>query len=91
MKKVILGLLLIVFLTSSGGAVYAEEETGVDAKALFNQKCSICHSIDSPKSKKKAADEWKSTVMRMKNVNGAPVTDDEAQAIIDYLSKHFGN
>jgi len=56
-------------------------------KSLFEKKCSICHSIDRPKSKKKTEDEWKKTVMRMKNVNGAAITDEEAKKIIDYLSK----
>ncbi len=58
-----------------------------DNKSLFEKKCSTCHSIDRPKSKKKTEDEWKKTVMRMKNVNGAAITDEEAKKIIDYLSK----
>lgn len=28
--------------------------------------------------------------MRMKNVNGAQITDQEAKEIIDYLAKNFG-
>ena len=90
MKKTIIGLLIAVFLLSFGGAVLAEEKGKVDAETLFNQKCSVCHSIDRPKSKKKATDQWKSTVMRMKNVNGASITDEEAKIIIDYLSEKYG-
>jgi mono/diheme cytochrome c family protein len=61
-----------------------------DAEALFESKCSRCHTIDRPKSKKKTEAEWKSTVMRMKNVNGCPITDEEAQTIIKYLSENYG-
>jgi cytochrome c5 len=89
MKKIAGGLVALVFLTSSGVAVCAAGKADADAKALFNRKCGICHSLNRPKSKKMSADEWKSTVMRMKNTNGAPVSDEEAKTIIDYLSEHF--
>jgi phage FluMu protein Com len=61
-----------------------------DAVALFESKCSKCHTIDRPKSKRKTETEWTSTVMRMKNVNGCPISDEEAQTIIKYLSENFG-
>jgi hypothetical protein len=45
--------------------------------------------MDRPKSNKKTANEWENTVMQMKNVNGVPITDEEAKVIIDYLSKNY--
>lgn len=90
MKKLHVYLLMVSFLAVSVISAYSAEKPKVDAKALFEQKCSTCHSIDRPKSKKKSAKEWENTVMRMKNVNGCPVTDEEAKVIIDYLSKNFG-
>ncbi len=89
MKKLTVSLLGIAFLALLGATVYSAEKPKVDAKALFEQKCSTCHSIDRPKSKKKTAKEWENTVMRMKNVNGCPITDEEAKIIIDYLSKNY--
>ncbi|MCL5061887.1 MAG: photosystem P840 reaction-center cytochrome c-551 [Nitrospiraceae bacterium] len=89
MKKLGVSILGITFLVVSGMSVSSAEKPKVDAKALFEQKCSTCHSIDRPKSKKKTAKEWESTVMRMKNVNGCPITDEEAKIIIDYLSKNY--
>lgn len=70
------------------GAAEAQE-TG-EVKALFEQKCSICHPFDRATAKKKDREGWEKTVLRMKNVNGAPVTDDEAQAIIGYLTANHG-
>ncbi len=87
-KIVIVSLALIFSLT--GITVYGAEETKVDAKALFENKCSQCHSADKPKSKKKTEKEWESTVMRMKNVNGCKITDEEAKAIIGYLTAAYG-
>lgn len=78
-----------LFLAASIPAAHGAEE-GVDAKALFESKCSLCHTIERPKSKKKSREEWQATVLRMKNVNGCPVTDGEAALIIDYLADHYG-
>lgn len=90
MKKLHVYLLMVSFLAVPVISAYSAEKPKVDAKALFEQKCSTCHSIDRPKSKKKTAKEWENTVMRMKNVNGCPITDEEAKVIIDYLSKNYG-
>lgn len=89
MKQLAVYLVTILFLAVTTISVHSGEK-GKDAKALFEQKCSLCHSIDRPKSKKKSDDEWKSTVMRMKNVNGAPITDEEAEMIIKYLTENYG-
>jgi cytochrome c5 len=61
-----------------------------NAKDLFESKCSLCHSTDTPKSKNKTKKDWETTVMRMKDVNGAPITDEEARMIIDYLAQNYG-
>jgi cytochrome c5 len=89
MKKLVVSLVIVLFLTVSAITVYGVEEA-VNAKSLFEQKCSLCHSIDRPKSKQKSADAWKSTVMRMKNTNGAPVSDEEAKIIIEYMTENYG-
>ncbi|MEE8358398.1 MAG: hypothetical protein V3R82_03200 [Candidatus Hydrothermarchaeales archaeon] len=71
-----------------------EEETTTDVQALFESKCSDCHSINRPKSKRKTRSEWEITVKRMQDVNGARekagLTDEEAEKIIDYLAETYG-
>jgi mono/diheme cytochrome c family protein len=84
-----LGLGLAVTLFASALAFPAGAQ-GDGGKALLEQKCSICHSADRPKAKKKDRAGWEKTVMRMKNVNGCPITDEEAKTIIDYLAKNYG-
>ena len=59
-----------------------------EAKALFEIKCSLCHSLDRPTSKKMSYDGWLSTVHRMKS-NGAPLTDEEAEIIAAYLAIEY--
>jgi hypothetical protein len=60
-----------------------------EAKALFDEKCNMCHRADRPERKRKTRAGWEKTVMRMKHRNGCPIDDDEAKIIIDYLTKHY--
>jgi len=85
------GLSLVVAFALVAGVwalpARAQEDGG---KGLFEQKCSVCHAADRAKAKKKDRAGWEKTVLRMKNVNGCPITDDEAKTIIDYLAKTYG-
>lgn len=54
--------------------------------------CNICHSVDyitmqPPFSRA----QWTGTVTKMVKVLGAPINDDDAKTIIDYLSSNYGN
>ncbi|GAB4259563.1 MAG: hypothetical protein Kow0092_07860 [Deferrisomatales bacterium] len=83
--------LFAVLLTALwAGAAAPDEEALEKARGLFEAKCSLCHSIERPKRKRKTKEGWTRTVMRMKNRNGCPVTDEEAATIIDYLTAHHG-
>lgn len=92
-KKTCISILLSNVLLMSGigyQTAIAEETEEIDAAQLFESKCGICHSIDRPRSKKKTRQEWDATVTRMKNSNGAPITDSEAALIIEHLAKEYG-
>jgi cytochrome c5 len=93
MKKIIVAILSCGMIAAAGfwhQALSSDPEGTMDGEKLFETKCSICHTIERPKSKKKTKAEWETTVMRMKNKNGCPVSDEEAKAIIDYLSEKYG-
>jgi hypothetical protein len=54
--------------------------------------CSACHSVDyiqmnSPFMKKAG---WEAEVRKMIKVYGAPVPDDEAARIVEYLTQNYG-
>ncbi|MGQ9812385.1 MAG: hypothetical protein ACUVQ2_03100 [Dissulfurimicrobium sp.] len=53
------------------------------------KKCSLCHSIERPRSMRMTREEWAKTVMRMQE-HARVFTDAEARIIIDYLSEHYG-
>lgn len=90
MKKVAASLSVLVCFLISDMRVHAAEKTEPDSRALFEKKCSMCHSIDTTTSRRKTPQEWKNTVMRMRNIKDAPVTEEEAREIIGYLSEKFG-
>ncbi len=60
------------------------------AKGLFETKCSGCHGLDRALGRTKDRSGWTVTVKRMQKVNGCPIGDSEADAIIGYLSKVRG-
>lgn len=60
-------------------------------KAVFEQTCSMCHSIDRPLSKNKTREEWQITVARMRQnaetrkIRGG-IPEEDAKRIVDYLA-----
>ena len=63
---------------------------GVD---LANGQCLTCHSAEyvttQPRDKPLAF--WKAEVEKMRKVYGAPVPEDQIQAIAEYLTRSYGS
>lgn len=78
--------LLLFFVTS---IVYAVDDK--TAKAIFESKCSICHTLDWSLERRKTAEGWKETVKRMrKKTAGNVISDEDERIIIYYLTKVRG-
>jgi mono/diheme cytochrome c family protein len=91
MRRISVYCLAMVFLMASVVlAQNVQKDQPVDAKALFESKCSTCHSINRPMSKKKTEEKWTKTVARMRKWWGCVLTDEEAKIIVDYLFKNYG-
>jgi len=86
--KMATALLAAVALLCAGLPVRADQAKAAnpEAKALFEKKCSVCHSLSRPLGEHKDLAGWTKTVTRMQKVNGCPITDQEAKTIIDYLA-----
>ncbi len=71
----------------------APAPTSIDVNPIFETKCSVCHSLDRIRSKKKTYNGWETTVTRMLDANGAReragITDEEAKTIIEYLAATY--
>lgn len=53
--------------------------------------CQMCHSLDYITQQPRGGEaQWRGVVGKMVKVYGAPIPDDEARAIVAYLSHHYG-
>jgi cytochrome c5 len=60
----------------------------IDEVALLEERCSVCHKSERPKSAKKTRAEWEKTVTRMIG-KGAKLSDEEKKALIEHLAKNY--
>ena len=58
-------------------------------KAITLQTCTKCHSITNITGQHKDKDGWTATITKMVGY-GATGTDDEFEAILNYVSKYYG-
>ena len=88
MKKTLLLVSVLVLMVALPAFVSAVSDD--EAKALFEQKCNICHSATNATDLKETPDGWREIVLRMKNDNGCDLSDVQTETIISYLIKHYG-
>ena len=87
------GLILCLVLAAS----FAQpgEETfqlkNAPTRDLTASRCTICHSLDYIQMNAAVMDRagWERSVRKMIDRFGAPISDDEAKQIIEYLAKHY--
>jgi len=57
-------------------------------KSVMLGKCGICHSVDYVSNNRLTPAQWKGTVAKMRRF-GAPMTDDEAAVLTEYLGRYW--
>ncbi|GAB4369485.1 MAG: hypothetical protein Kow00128_15720 [Deltaproteobacteria bacterium] len=67
-------------------AVSAVEE----GKALFEQKCSVCHGVDRATARKETKEKWASIVKEMQSKKADWISDADAEKIVEFLSAEHG-
>jgi cytochrome c5 len=70
-------------------SVRAQDLPDGAGKDLVVKVCTACHDAARISSKKQTKTEWNETVDKMA-VRGAKASDDEFEAIVNYLAKYFG-
>ena len=89
MKRTVLLVAVFVLMVTLPALVSAVSDDEA-AKALFESKCSQCHSLENATDKTDTPKGWLSTVTRMREQNGCDITRQESDIIIDYLAKFYG-
>jgi cytochrome c5 len=62
-----------------------------EGRDLTVGRCDICHSVEYIPANAPAMNRaaWQKTIQKMKERFGAPITDEEAKQILDYLSANY--
>lgn len=91
MKKpaVLLLLLLSASVAADEGSVRLKDGEG---RQLVEANCVMCHSLDYIQMNSPFLDRkgWEASVNKMVKVMGAPVSESDAKAIVDYLAARYG-
>ncbi|KKK86337.1 hypothetical protein LCGC14_2764240 [marine sediment metagenome] len=88
MKRTVLLVAVFVLMVTLPALVSAAGDD--EAKALFESKCSLCHSLENATDITDTPEGWLSTVTRMREQNGCDITRQESDIIINYLAKFYG-
>jgi hypothetical protein len=87
--KVLIAVSLVVLLSTLLAACGGQSTPAtLDGKALVEERCTQCHSLDRVTSAHKTKEEWTTTVERMVS-NGANLNTEEQGAVIEYLSANY--
>ena len=85
--------LLTAILLSAGGHAPSRIETSridpIRQKALYQAICTACHTVARVEIQSYSHDEWAGLIRGMVS-EGAAVSDEEFESIVDYLAKNFG-
>ncbi len=87
---VFLAMLAMVVLLAPIAGAGPDAAKKLDGKVLFEQKCLKCHKLAKFKEQENSRKEWVLILSRMQRGTCA-MTDDELEAIADYLAKAYGN
>jgi sulfite dehydrogenase (cytochrome) subunit B len=87
-------IVVLLALTSGTPRAAAAENTELQAAAgrdLTVGRCLICHSLEYIPSNAPAMNRaaWQKTIQKMRERFGAPITDEEANQILDYLDANY--
>jgi cytochrome c5 len=74
-------------------AVPDEDEAAPgEGREIFIARCTACHSVDYVAMHARFGTRalWEMEVAKMRNAFKAPLSDDEARRIVDYLARAYG-
>jgi len=95
MRRARAGAALLTALTLSCALAFADEDKirlrDGGGRELTAGRCAVCHSLDYIQGNAPVMDRsgWQKEIQKMRDKFGAPVTDEEAQQILDYLAGSY--
>jgi len=96
MRAGVPGGALLVLLLYAPLAAAADTEGGIQLKDAPGREvtaahCALCHSLEYIPANAPALDRagWQKTVQKMRERFGAPISDEQAKAILEYLGTSY--
>ena len=71
----------------------AEPEAAAgEGREIFVARCTSCHSVDYVEMHARLGTRalWEAEIAKMRNAFKAPMSDEEARQILDYLARQYG-
>lgn len=88
------GLLRVAMLAAAVLPVArAEPEAAAgEGREIFVARCTSCHSLDYVDMHARLGTRalWEAEIAKMRNAFKAPMTDEEARQILEYLERQYG-
>ena len=97
MKHSTLHVVLCACAALSAGRASAGEESiqlqDAPGRVETAASCAMCHSLDYIEMNAVVLDRagWEKSVRKMIDRFGAPIGDDDAKRIVDYLARHYSS
>ena len=97
MRGVLPGAVLLAALAGTWAAARADEDAiqlrDGSWRDLTAARCAICHSLDYIPGNAPVLDRvgWQKVIQKMRERFGAPITDEESQEILDYLTASYAS
>jgi len=89
------GPVLLAALAAACAPALADEDTihlrDASGRDLTAGRCAVCHSLDYIPGNAPVMDRagWQKSIQKMRDKFGAPISDAEAQQILDYLAGSY--
>lgn len=86
------GVVMMMGVASARADESSVRLTEADGVERVRAHCAICHSLDYIVMNSPFQDRagWDKTVTKMVKVMGAPLTPEDAAAVVDYLATNYG-
>jgi len=95
-RRALASFALLAALAAGAWAIASADEESVQLRAgagrdLVTGRCAMCHSLDYIPNNAPVMDRggWQKSIQKMRDRFGAPITDQEAQQILDYLAGSY--
>lgn len=95
MRGALAGAAFVAMLAGAGAPARADEDAihlrDGNGRDLAASRCAICHSLDYIPNNAPVMDRtgWQKAIQKMRERFGAPITDPEAQEILEYLAGSY--